>query len=85
MKTESIPAVIVWTLTAAALVTWIAYAGLTTPIVTLSNEAYQKADYLSDEHASNAELIAASCVKVEPASAGHCGKLPKKYGITWSK
>ena len=73
----------IWTITAIALVSWITYTALNTPVVTLSHNTYTRADYLSDGHASSDELERISCVKVEPV--GTCNDLPKKFTIIWSK
>lgn len=76
---------VLWFGTAAALIAWITHSGLTTPSVTVSHSKWLELDYLSDEHAGEDELIAGSCVKVEPAKAGSCIDIPKKHYLVWSK
>lgn len=76
---------ITWGATMLVLVAWIAYTGITMPIVTLSHSAWLEADYLADEHASDRELILASCVRVTPITAGTCENPPRRHGTIWSQ
>ena len=76
---------LLWGTTLLSLAVWITYIGLTMPIVTLSHSAWLEADYFSDEHAGERELELASCVKVEPFTAGTCEQLPARYTTEWAE
>lgn len=78
-----LPSAFIWTATAITLAVWVAHIALSTPTVTLSHSAWLQADYLSDQHAPESELIAASCVSVDPV--GDCNNLPSRYYTTWGE
>ena len=76
---------ILYTAAALAIAGWIIHSAANTPLVTLSHSEWSKADYLEDGHAPLSYMLAVSCMKVEPETAGTCASLPKKYDITWSQ